>query len=95
MEMEVGLCPVNTTPDRSAGCLRLLPLGFDMNSQIIDTEALRSVTGYKRSSDIERCLEGQGIRYFYGKQGPWTTLDLINASKGLAALHLTTSGDIL
>jgi len=69
-----------------------------MSSQInglIDTEALKSVTGYKRNSDIEKCLEGQGIRYCYGKRGPWTTLDLINASKGLAALSNNISGDVL
>ena len=70
-------------------------MAFNMNNQIIDTEALRSVTGYKRCSDIERCLDNQGIRYFYGKQGPWTTLDLINASKGLAALSNNISGDVL
>ncbi len=64
-------------------------------SKIMDTDDLRSVTGYKRCCDIEKCLEDQGIRYFYGKQGPWTTLDLINASKGLADLPSPTSGDIL
>ena len=68
---------------------------MNKNSQIVITEELREITGFKRAADIEKCLEKQGIRFFHGKCGPWTTLDLINASKGLVPLSDTTPGDIL
>jgi len=68
---------------------------MNKNSQIITTEELKEIIGYQRSSDVEKCLEKQDIRFFYGKGGPWTTLDLINASKGLVPLSDNTSGDIL
>lgn len=41
--------------------------------------------GYGRAADVRRCLTRDGIRYFEGKDGPWTTMDLINAAGGLRA----------
>lgn len=52
---------------------------------ILKTDELLEVTGYNRRADLERCLTQQGVRYFWGKDGPWTTLDLINAAGGLKA----------
>lgn len=54
-----------------------------VNDAILTTEDLRTVTGYQRVSDVERCLTGQGVRFFRGKDGPWTTLTLINAAGGV------------
>ena len=54
-----------------------------MNSHLIDTMQLSTITGYERCADITRCLRDQGIAFFHGKNGPWTTLDLINAAGGL------------
>ncbi|HET6631572.1 MAG TPA: hypothetical protein VFG73_02535 [Rhodanobacteraceae bacterium] len=51
---------------------------------ILSTEDLKRATGYQRSADVERCLKAAGIRYFPGKEGPWTTSDLVNAAGGLA-----------
>lgn len=34
-----------------------------------------------------RYLDKAGIRYFYGRDGLWTTLDLINAAGGLDGLQ--------
>lgn len=51
-------------------------------SNIIDTERLESWLGYK-GKRLEKCLQDNGIHYFYGKNGVCTTLDLINAAKGL------------
>ena len=64
-------------------------------NDVLSTEELKEITGYQRPSDVERCLETQGISFFHGKNGPWTTLDLINAAKGLSALSRPQSGDIL
>ena len=65
------------------------------NALVVDTETLKKVTGYERPSKIEKCLEAQGIRFFGGRNGPWTTVALLNAAKGLATLPSTTSEDIL
>ncbi|MCW8275546.1 hypothetical protein IMF27_07400 [Pseudomonas sp. PCH199] len=44
---------------------------------------LQRITGYQRRSDVERSLAEQGIRFFRGRCGPWTTIDLINYAGGL------------
>ena len=49
----------------------------------LSTEELKKLTEFQRPSDIERCLQSQGIAYFSGRSGPWTTLDLVNAAGGL------------
>ena len=64
-------------------------------NDVVSTDELKEITGFKRSGDVERCLESQGVRFFHGKNGPWTTLDLINAAKGLTALSQSQTGDIL
>lgn len=52
-------------------------------ADILKTDDLRAVTGYTRASDVERCLHAQGVRFFWGKNGPWTTINLIDAAGGL------------
>lgn len=54
-----------------------------MINGVLTAEDLVSATGYKRPADIERCLRDQGIRYFAGKDGPWTTIEMINAAGGV------------
>lgn len=54
-----------------------------MTPAIAHFKLLQQVTGYTRQADLERCLKKQGIRYFYGKDGIWTTLDALNAALGL------------
>jgi hypothetical protein len=50
----------------------------------LSTKALLDVTGYERVGDLRRSLDNQRIPYFLGKGGaPWTTIDLVNAAKGL------------
>jgi hypothetical protein len=51
--------------------------------QLVTFEDLKAATGYSRLSDIERCLQKAGIRYSYGKDGIWTTIDAVNAGLGL------------
>lgn len=45
---------------------------------------LQRLTGYTRIADVRRTLENQGVRVFEGKDGIWTTVQLINAAGGLA-----------
>jgi len=52
-------------------------------STLVDTEQLKSVTGYERPGDIERCLRKNGIPFFCGKKGPVTTMDAINVALGV------------
>lgn len=54
-----------------------------MIGQLVTFEDLKAATGYSRLSDIERCLQKAGIRYSYGKDGIWTTIDAVNAGLGL------------
>jgi hypothetical protein len=61
----------------------------------LNTEGLKELTGYERAGDIERCLREQGIHTFWGKDGPWTTRELINAAAGLKPGNEPTYGDIL
>lgn len=44
---------------------------------------LREITGYERVGDVRRCLERQNIRYFFGRDGVWTTIGLVEAAGGL------------
>ncbi|MBK1719184.1 DUF4224 domain-containing protein [Thiocystis violacea] len=46
-------------------------------------EDLATLTGYKQQADIERWCQRQGVRYFRGKAGIWTTLEAVNAALGL------------
>ena len=64
-------------------------------NDVLNTDELKKITGFKQSGAIEKCLRDQGVRYFHGKNGPWTTLDLINAAKGLTTLVQTTNKEIL
>lgn len=57
-----------------------------MRGSIIETSDLLAITGYQKPGDAARCLRKQGITVFDGKDGPWTTLELVNAAGGLAAL---------
>lgn len=63
----------------------------------LTTDDLRELTGYERAGDVERCLTKQGVRYFIGRGGPWTTRELINAAGGIkaAANEETYGGSIL
>ena len=45
---------------------------------ILNADELRVLLGVERDADIRRRLEREGIACFPGKEGPWTTLDLIN-----------------
>ena len=46
-------------------------------------EDLKRITGYERLADVERCLVAQGVRFFRGRRGIWTTVDLVNAAGGI------------
>lgn len=54
-----------------------------MNENILTTEDLKAATGYERHADIERNLADNGIRFFRGRKGPWTTPTLVNAAGGI------------
>lgn len=62
-------------------------------SNVVSNEELQELSGLKKPSSIERWLEEQNIRYLNGKNGPWTTIGLIEASKGLVNGHDLASND--
>lgn len=52
----------------------------------LSTDDLLALTHYESVGALRRWLDEQRIPYFPGKGGaPWTTIDLVNASKGLVA----------
>lgn len=56
-----------------------------MNNGGLSTDDLLRLTGYDPDEVgwMNRKLIAQGIKLFDGKNGPWTTIDLINAAGGL------------
>ncbi|WP_397457750.1 hypothetical protein AB3464_18140 [Pseudomonas asplenii] len=52
-------------------------------AKVPEFEELQRITGYTRRADVEKALRGEGIRIFYGRKGPWTTVDLVNQAGGL------------
>lgn len=52
-------------------------------SAIITHEDLKAATGCTRMSDLEKCLRENGVRFLYGKNGIYTTVDALNAAMGL------------
>lgn len=54
-----------------------------MIGNVLTLDDLRSATGYTRQADVERCLERQGVRFFYGRDGIWTTIEALNAALGV------------
>jgi len=52
-----------------------------MVNGVLTTADLQAITQYERVGDIRRCLDEQGVPWFWGKDGIWTTLGLIEASK--------------
>lgn len=63
--------------------------------EILTTENLQEITGYDRPRDVERCLRDQGVRFFKGRNGPWTTVDLVNAAGGLVQYRPQDNVEIL
>jgi hypothetical protein len=54
-----------------------------MIGQILEHADLAQATGYQRRADIEACLKRQGVRYFYGRRGLWTTQEALNEALGI------------
>ena len=53
------------------------------NSNVLTTEDLAAATNYPGPGLIEKCLQRNSIKYFNGKDGPWTTLGLVEAAGGI------------
>lgn len=49
---------------------------------VLTFQDLQLLTGYTRRSGVEQALRKQGIRWFWGRHGPWTTIDLVNQAGG-------------
>jgi hypothetical protein len=54
-----------------------------MLGPVLEFEDLKRITRYERLSDVERCLDRAGVRFFRCKDGIWTTIDLVNQAGGL------------
>ena len=54
-----------------------------MYAQTVDFDTLVRLTGYQRPTDIERWCEQNGVRYFRGRTGIFTTTTALNAGLGI------------
>lgn len=63
---------------------------------LVPFDALKVISGYQQTGAIERWARKQGIKLFYGRNGPWTTIEIINAAAGLGTmpLRLLTADDV-
>ena len=48
-----------------------------MNSKIITCSDLRKLTGQESDGRVAKELRKDGIPFFQGKAGPWTTMELL------------------
>ena len=49
---------------------------------VLTFQDLQRLTGYTRRSGVEGALRKQGIRWFWGRSGPWTTIEMVNQAGG-------------
>lgn len=54
-----------------------------MHPSALANDDLARLTGYHRQGDIEHWCQTNGVRYFHGKAGIWTTLEAVNTALGL------------
>lgn len=54
-----------------------------MHPSALAPDDLARLTGYSRVGDIEHWCQTNGVRYFRGKAGIWTTLEAVNVALGL------------
>ncbi len=47
---------------------------------ILDSPTLLKLMNCKREGDCKKALEAQGVHVFHGREGIWTTIQLVNAA---------------
>jgi len=57
-------------------------IGQQPPDTVLTFEDLQRLTGYSRRSGVEKALRKQGIRWFWGRHGPWTTVEMVNQAGG-------------
>lgn len=55
------------------------------NQHIVDAAELRRLSGRQQAAAVRRWASAQGIRVMDGVDGPWTTLEVINAAMGVGS----------
>lgn len=56
---------------------------MNKNHHIVDAELLRMLSGKRTEAAVRRWARRQGIAIKDGANGPWTTIQALNASLGL------------
>jgi hypothetical protein len=57
------------------------------HAPIVDAATLRRISGKRNASAVRRWASAQGVRVLDGKDGPWTTLDALNAALGVGSAN--------
>ena len=63
---------------------------MNKNHHIVDSELLRVLSGKRTEAAVRRWASQQGIAIKNGADGPWTTIQAVNASLGLK--HASNDG---
>ena len=58
---------------------------MSQNHHIVDADVLRKLSGKRTEAALRRWASRQGIPVKDGANGPWTTIEAVNASLGVAA----------
>lgn len=54
-----------------------------MPNSVLTTDNLKEIAGLQQAKALRDWLRSQNIRFFESKNGPWTTLNLVDAAQGL------------
>lgn len=55
------------------------------NPHILDAEQLKALSGKKTAAAVHRWAKARGIHVLDGAEGPWTTLEAVNAALGVSS----------
>lgn len=58
---------------------------MNSNPHILDAAELRRISGKQTAAAVRRWASTQGIRVRDGEDGPWTTLEAVNAALGVSS----------
>lgn len=72
--------PVRHQANRIARVVRM-----STNPHIVEAEQLRKLSDTRTATTIKRWANQHGVRVLDGAEGPWTTIEALNAALGVRA----------
>jgi hypothetical protein len=60
----------------------------------LNTEDLSRLIGYEQPAALEKWCRENGVRFFRGRRGIWTTMDAVNQALGVSGPGETPKGRV-